>query len=118
VRRVAVIALAAALTGLLVGVVIAALDEDDSSRGPVTAPELTVPRESGVTDTQTDTHREQGATGPPGSGGSEPATPGSTNPTGGAQAPDEDTPKHNTAPPPGSPADRFEKFCEQNPGAC
>lgn len=32
------------------------------------------------------------------------------------QAPD--SPENDTPPPPGSPAEQFENFCEQNPGAC
>ena len=29
-----------------------------------------------------------------------------------------DSPTHDTPPPPGSPPDRFEQFCSENPGAC
>lgn len=38
-------------------------------------------------------------------------------PSGGQPAPD-DTPDNDQPPPPGSPAERFEQFCEENPGAC
>jgi hypothetical protein len=48
---------------------------------------------------------------------------------GGVPAPDQnqppadqpapqDSPSNDTPPEPGSPADRFEQFCAQNPGAC
>jgi len=30
----------------------------------------------------------------------------------------EDSPEHDTPPPAGSPAERFEQFCEENPSSC
>ena len=42
-------------------------------------------------------------------------------PDGGTQAPDPaqpDSPQNDVPPPPGSPQERFENFCKQNPGAC
>jgi hypothetical protein len=41
---------------------------------------------------------------------------------GGTPAPEAeppaDTPENDTPPPPDSPAERFEQFCDDNPGAC
>lgn len=41
-------------------------------------------------------------------------------PTGSGSAPSgaEDSPEHDVPPEPGSPAQRFEQFCEENPKAC
>ena len=43
-------------------------------------------------------------------------------PSGGQQAPSgntrQDSPGHDVPPPSGSPAERFERFCRENPGAC
>ncbi len=113
-RRFAIIAIAAVVTGLIVGVVIA--DSGDSGSATPSVPELRPPPgslkgDSGTTDqktTSTDTTTStptQTATTP--SGGS-----------GGAQTPQNDTPQHDVAPPQGSPADKFEQFCKDNPGAC
>ena len=47
---------------------------------------------------------------------------GDSSDDGGIPAPEAeppaDTPENDTPPPPGSPAERFEEFCEENPGAC
>jgi hypothetical protein len=115
-RRVAVIVVAAVATGLIVGVVLAGSDSG-SSDGKVTTPQLTVPGDS-ATETQTTPRDEQGATGDTGSGGSKPDQGPPDNPSGGAQAPPEDSPQNDTPPPKGSPAERFEQFCQDNPGAC
>jgi hypothetical protein len=80
-------------------------------------PELTVPQtdqeptatEPG-TDTQTETEAEPPAT---------ETTPPSDD--GGTTAPEEtmpDAPENDTPPPEDSPAERFEDFCNENPGAC
>jgi hypothetical protein len=94
-------------------------------------PELTVPGDTGATipDTTETTPTETtpstgtgqstpggqtGGQGAPGTG-----TGGTNNggtPSGGTQAPD--NPQNDTAPAPGSPPDKFEKFCKENPGAC
>jgi hypothetical protein len=50
----------------------------------------------------------------PGNGGV--PAPDNNNPPAD-QAP-EDSPSNDTPPEPGSPAERFEQFCAQNPGAC
>jgi hypothetical protein len=125
-RRVALISIAAVLTGLIAGQVLSGCGSDDSSSQDVTTPELTVPGDSsiGTTDRGT-TDRgttDEGTTGDTGSstgtGGSPPAQQAPTAPSGGAQAAPEDTPQNDTAPAAGSPAQRYERFCDQNPGAC
>ena len=69
-----------------------------------------------ITTPQTD----QGQSQPDQSGGA--GTPTQTTPaqpnSGGGAAPPQDTETNDTPPPSGSPAERFEKFCEENPGAC
>jgi hypothetical protein len=113
-RKVAVIVAAAVLTGLVVGLVVADSD-DGSAESPPPAPELTAPPDSGS---------ESGRSGESDRTRTEPApeqSPGQPGPpaTGGAQPPPvEDTEQTDQPPPRGSPAERFERFCEQNPGAC
>jgi hypothetical protein len=97
--------------------------DDEPSSQSVTKPDLTVPQDetgpgssttdtSDTTDTSTDT-----VTSPD-------APLDQPNPdNGGVPAPDSnqpppDTPSNDAPPKPGSPADRFEQFCAQNPGAC
>ena len=69
-------------------------------------------------------------TGEEGSGGKDEgggdATPEDTGPTvpesGGVGAddydPEQDTPENDLPPPPGSPKEKFEQACDQNPGLC
>jgi hypothetical protein len=111
------IAVAAVVTGLIVGVVLAGGDGDSSNR-EVTVPELTVPGSAGTTDGKTEKRRDQGTTGDSGGSGGGTVEQSPESPSGGAQPPTEDTPQNDTPPPTGSPAERFERFCEQNPGAC
>jgi hypothetical protein len=120
-RKWAVIALAAALTGVVAGVVIASSGGGDSGTTTHSVPELTPPPGSisgdagdrgatgkrGTTDNSTQTAPTQTQT------QTAPAQTG-----GGAAAPPSDTEKHDVPPPKGSPAQRFEEFCKQNPGAC
>jgi hypothetical protein len=126
--KVAAIAVGAVLTGLIVGVVLASSGGGDSKKTDVGAPELTVPGGSGTTNKAgrdkkgaTGTSGESGTTnsgsGGDGTGGAQ--APSNQN-SGGAQAPaaPKDTPQNDVAPPKGSPASKFEKFCQQNPGAC
>jgi hypothetical protein len=122
-----VIALGAVLTGLLVGVVIAGTGGDGGSKSTDSAPpDLTVPGGSAGTPTDTKTTKkrsETGTTGDSGSAGTDQsggaAAPPSAPDTGGAApAQPQDTPQNDTQPPSGSPAQRFEQFCEQNPSAC
>jgi hypothetical protein len=128
VRKVSLIVLAGVLVGALVGVVLAAGGGggDDSSTN-LRPPDLGVP-----TQTTQEPDAETGATGPQetpapstGTGGQQQGNGGTGNggtgggQTGGNQAPAQpDTERHDTAPPKGSPADRFEQFCKDNPGAC
>jgi hypothetical protein len=124
-RKVAAIAVGAVLTGLIVGVVLASSGDDDSNKTDVQAPELTIPGGSGTTGKErerkgaTDTGGESGSTssGQESSGGAQAPSDQSS---GGAQAPSapQDTQENDVPPSQGSPAQRFEKFCEQNPGAC
>jgi hypothetical protein len=116
VRRFGIIAIAAVVTGLLVGVVIASSGGDGSSTPSV--PELKPPPgsikgDSGTTDQKT-TSTDTTTTAP-----AQTQTQTSPSaPSGGTPAPQNDTPQNDVAPPKGSPADRFEQFCKDNPGAC
>jgi hypothetical protein len=97
-------------------------DSDQSSQD-VTTPALTVPQQkngpgSSTTDT-TDTTETTTDTAPSPQAPLDQANPAN----GGVPAPDtnpqpQDSPSNDTPPKPGSPADRFEQFCAQNPGAC
>jgi hypothetical protein len=91
--------------------------DDEQAEAPENPPELTVPRttpEPARTETtgttETTTTGEDPATAPlaPGEG------------DGGAAPPEAtpDSPQNDTAPPAGSPAERFEQECEANPAAC
>jgi hypothetical protein len=84
-------------------------DEESNAGPPLTAPELTIPE----TDPQpppTETTPTTETTPPPTDGGTaSPDTPTETTP---------DTPENDTPPPQDSPAERFEDFCNDNPGAC
>jgi len=114
-RTYTLLAIAAVAAGLLVGVVIASGGDDKESE-PQPVPELRPPggsvgtrdKTSTTDTTTTDTTPTQ----------TQPSTPTQTPPSGGTQAPPADTENHDTAPPANSPAQRFEDFCAQNPGAC
>jgi hypothetical protein len=105
-------------------------DDESGSSTQLERPPMTVPGEStDSTDSSTDTDATETD---PEAGGSDPSTTGpmdQPNPgNGGVPAPDgnnppadqapEDSPSNDTPPEPGSPAERFEQFCAQNPGAC
>lgn len=95
---------------------------------------MTVPGETDPpADTDTDTTETEGTETDPsgtddGSAGSTTGPMDQPNPgNGGVPAPDsnnpppasqEDSPANDTPPEPGSPQERFEQFCAQNPGAC
>jgi hypothetical protein len=126
-RKIALFVIAAAVTGLVAGVMVVGCgggSSDSSSQG-VTAPELKPPpgNISGTTDNgttgATGTSDSTTTTTTPGSTGGAQAPSGTTgtNQSGGANAP-EDTKQKDTPPPQGSPAARFEQFCNDNPGAC
>jgi len=114
-RRFAVIAIAAVATGLIVGIVIAS--SGGSSAGTASVPELkpppgTIKSSTGTTDEQTTSTPDTTST------QTQTQTTTTTSPSGGTAAPQNDTPTHDVAPPQGSPAQRFEQFCKDNPGAC
>jgi hypothetical protein len=88
-------------------------DEPKADTAP-TVPKLTVPQtdetEPPPSDTETETTptKPTETVPPPGDGGTtapEPETP-------------TDTPDNDAPPPEDSPAERFEEFCNENPGAC
>jgi hypothetical protein len=114
---VALFVLAGAIVGVLIGVALAG-GGDGPDHAPV-PPDLGIPRTTepppaatGATGSTGPDDTEQPAT------GTEPGGDAGT-PSGGAQAPTQpDSPSNDAKPPPGSPASRFERFCEDNPGAC
>jgi hypothetical protein len=123
--KVAAIAVGAVLTGLVVGVVLASSGGGDSKKTDVQAPALTIPGGSGTTGRSDERKGSTGTCGESGTTGSGGQSTGgvqapSDQSSGGAKAPSapQDTQKNDVPPPQGSPAQRFEKFCEQNPGAC
>ncbi len=87
-------------------------DGEDTSRTEPAAT-TTVPQEEEAPDTSTSEA--------PASTQTE-TTPPATDPSsGGSPAPSKpapDSPESDRKPDPGSPADRFEEFCDENPGAC
>jgi hypothetical protein len=113
------VAVAAVLTGVLVAKAVTGSD-DGSSSSEVTVPELRPPSGSVQTKPDKGTTADQGATGEStpdnsSSGGAQAPVPDQS--SGGTQAP-EDTKQKDVPPPRGSPAERFEQFCADNPGAC
>ena len=80
-------------------------DDEPSAETERALPNLTVPQ-GDRTDTETEAAPE---TVPPSTGGGTPAP---------EAEPPADTPENDTAPPADSPAERFEEFCDDNPGAC
>jgi len=77
---------------------------------PPDIPESTDDSESTDTSTSTTEAEAPTTTEPPAPSGGTPAPA-----TGGAPA---DSPQNDQPPPAGSPAERFEEFCSENPGAC
>jgi hypothetical protein len=121
-RRLVVLGIAAVLCGLIVGVVVAS-SGDDGGGGSTTqsVPDLApLPGSSDLgSGTQRDRTKTDRTTTEESGGSTGPATPPADTggDTGGTQAP-QDSPQTDTPPPSGSPAERFERFCEENPGAC
>jgi len=122
-NKAALIAIGAVLTGLIVGVALVSCGGGDSSTTDTSAPALTIP--GGSDKLGAGTTGETGPTGSTGSSGQQQQSPPQSGGTqdqqqsGGSGAPAQpDTQQHDVPPPPGSPASKFEKFCEQNPGAC
>jgi hypothetical protein len=94
--------------------------DDEPAARPLTQPDLTVPQtdEAPELDPGTETlappapepaPAPEPDPAPPSTGGGTPAP---------APEPPPDTPENDTPPPPDSPAERFEDFCNENPGAC
>ena len=83
--------------------------DDEPAEPAITVPDLTVPGRDEVQPEPTDTAPATTPAAPPAD-----TSGGTTVPTD----PGTDSPENDTSPPPGSPAERFEKFCEANPGAC
>jgi hypothetical protein len=99
---------------LLAAVATAGCGGDDEPRATPRPPELTVPNESepAQSTTGTETTEQTAPAAPeqqPGAGGGSPAP---------SPPQQQDTPQNDTPPPSNSPANRFERFCQQNPGAC
>jgi hypothetical protein len=93
----------------LVAVVLAGCGGDDEPAEPaITVPDLTVPGRDEAQPLPTGTATAPASTPPADTSG------GTTAPA----QPEPDSPENDTPPPPGSPAERFEEFCEANPGAC
>ena len=98
----------------------------DEEPPPRSSPELTLPEsEPRTTETDTtDTDTETGTTTEtsPGTGTGTDTTPdtsgGESGGTPSQQRQPEDSPQNDTPPPRGSPEERFENFCRENPGAC
>jgi hypothetical protein len=92
-------------------------DDEPAARPPATQPDLTVPQtdEAPELDPGTETLAPPAPEPEP-----EPAPPPSTDGGTPAPAPEPppDTPENDTPPPADSPAERFEDFCNENPGAC
>jgi hypothetical protein len=90
-------------------------DDEPAARAPSTVPDLTVPQ----TDEALPPAPETETAAPPPAPAPEPTTP---DPDGGTPAPvpepPADSPESDTPPPADSPAERFEDFCDENPGAC
>jgi hypothetical protein len=122
-RRLAVLGIAAVLTGLVVGVVVASSGDDGggdtSSRRSV--PELApLPGSSDLGSETRSERTDTDRTTTDDSGGSTAPTtpPADTGGDSGGTAPPADSEQNDTPPPSGSPAERFEQFCQENPGAC
>jgi len=88
-------------------------DSEPSADQTPTVPQLTVPQTDEAEPPPAATEDAPPPADP------QPAPPG---PDDGAPAPapapPADTPENDTPPPADSPAERFEQFCEDNPGAC
>ena len=85
-------------------------DEESNAEPAPQAPELTIPQtdpEPAPTETTPTTTETTPL--PTDGGTATPETPTETTP---------DTPENDTPPPQDSPAERFEDFCNDNPGAC
>ncbi len=96
----------------------------DDEPPPKPAPELTLPEsEPKTTGQRHHGHRRPAPplTPTPPSTGTNTTPDNSGGESGGTPSqgsPQQDSPQNDTPPPRGSPEERFENFCEENPGAC
>jgi hypothetical protein len=97
-----------ALLALAAGAAGCGADDEPSAETLPDPPELTVPRTDPIESDTVETQEQPTETVPP-----ETEAPPPTETT-----PPADTPTSDTPPPPNSPAERFEDFCNENPGAC
>ena len=89
-------------------------DEGTGATTPTAVPVPTIPDDG---ETAPETSPEQAPETEP-EASPPPADPGSGGSPAPAPAPRPDSPQNDRPPPEDSPAQRFEEFCEQNPGAC
>ena len=106
--------------------------DDEPSNDELRKPPLTVPQENRTDETTDTTDAPEPTDTAPDAGGAttSPGAPPLDQPNpgnGGTPAPDttappadppRDSPENDTPPEPGSPEERFEQFCAENPGAC
>jgi outer membrane biosynthesis protein TonB len=94
--------------------------DDEPAAGPITLPELTVPQTDEAPTPEPETETTAPAAPEPEPAPAPEPVPPSTD--GGTPAPTPeppaDSPENDTPPPADSPAERFEDFCNENPGAC
>jgi hypothetical protein len=101
-------------------------DDEPAAQPPGTLPDLTVPQtdEAPPREPQTETNapappEPEPAPAPEPEPEPEPVPPSTDGGTPApAPEPPADTPENDTPPPADSPAERFEEFCNENPGAC
>lgn len=115
-------ALAAALLALAAGLSACGGDEEAPPVETEGRPKLTVPGEGTPTIDRTSPDRPPAATTTTATtgGAAAPTTPqtgGTAPPSGGAAAPP-DSAANDTPPPAGSPAERFEQACQEDPSRC
>lgn len=85
--------------------------DDENASETDTTPRITVPSEDTAPPATTEATPPQTQTPPP------PRT--TPEDSGGSTAPSlPDSPENDTKPPPDTPEGRFERFCDENPGAC
>ena len=94
--------------------------DDEPSAQPITLPELTVPQTDEAPPPDPETKTTAPAPPEPEPAPAPEPVPPSTDGGTVAPAPDPpaDSPENDTPPPADSPAERFEDFCNENPGAC
>jgi hypothetical protein len=98
-----------ALLGLAVAAAGCGADNESAVDPASKPPELTIPETDPQPAPETNTAPTTETT-PPSTGG------GTTSPS--ETTPQTDTPENDTPPPADSPAEKFESFCNDNPGAC